>query len=1044
MQVAPTSPATFVQAFLTLACACCLLATPLVAQIPSLEDLPLQASVGQYGITWTFADSVRIGRFVTGDYYIVGPAVVTDVSPVFDGVHHGSMHNPAYGSAHGYDGRIPGFDAQLVARPPLELHPGDVLVSVVSHLDDGTHPDVFADFLPHDASLSHLESAAVLTCLAEPAPADAFRPPYCRPHGSLPDGSSTASLFRAGALHRELLPALPAPPSTPPVERFVRLFERPWLDHHAEVWNARLMHPTENMPDYGAYMSRAVSEASLLLVLDLPAEAKDRLLLPMVQLGVDVWGVARDAGPSRGWEAMGGHGSGRKWPMLLAGWLFQDAEILGTRAVFGEDQQTYYGQGWNGATVLFRFFHREYPQSTWLYEELPPRQWESTVPELYRRTSTSMSWVGTALSARLLGAQEAWNHPAFFDYADRWMEADDDADREEMVRQLGPRYDFDDFDYFTQKDGPGTTWSPFVRDMWSLYRHAGEPAPLPPVPPVSAIGVRARGAAPGLRVLLDGQLSYDPDGFLVEHFWDFGDDTGARGDTVSHLYETPGEYRVRLTVTDNSGQTDTDTVHVTVGDTARYAVHVDSSLVGYHAIYLNDGIIDPDGGRQGTWASAESLVEPHWVVLRTEERRLVDSVRVWWARHPLSDLWMVSRQVDVQYWDGEGYRTVARLAADGGEMASSWATFPPVLTDRLRLRQPPGQGPEAYPGLLWLAEIDYRAEVPNQPPAAQLTPTYCTGVAPLCVVFGADASGDADGEIVAYAWDFGDGTTDAGLGATHTFADRGTYTVTLTVTDDDGATAQATAQVEVPARVVRVAASSADSGYGAAAVVADGVRGALGGPATTWRSAENGGTAPWVVLYLEQPVALEQVTAWWGFDPDRQTWATSRRVLVQAWNGAGWETVGALGRAGSDVDRSTATFAPVTTQRVRLRQPPDKGNPASPALLWLAEVELGPGSAPLARAVSQTRPAGLRLEANAPNPFNAATTLAFEVAEALPARLAVYDLLGQQVAVLFDGVAQPGQRYARAFDAAGLATGLYFARLQSGPQVQVRKMLLAR
>ncbi|MCX6707558.1 MAG: tandem-95 repeat protein [Candidatus Woesearchaeota archaeon] len=46
---------------------------------------------------------------------------------------------------------------------------------------------------------------------------------------------------------------------------------------------------------------------------------------------------------------------------------------------------------------------------------------------------------------------------------------------------------------------------------------------------------------------------------------------------------------------------------------------------------------------------------------------------------------------------------------------------------------------------------------------------------------------DADGSIVSYAWDFGDGTNAAGQNVIHTYADNKTYTATLTVTDNEGA-----------------------------------------------------------------------------------------------------------------------------------------------------------------------------------------------------------------------------------------------------------------
>lgn len=43
-----------------------------------------------------------------------------------------------------------------------------------------------------------------------------------------------------------------------------------------------------------------------------------------------------------------------------------------------------------------------------------------------------------------------------------------------------------------------------------------------------------------------------------------------------------------------------------------------------------------------------------------------------------------------------------------------------------------------------------------------------------------------DGQLVAYAWDFGDGSKGTGRVASHQFRDVGTYTVTLTVTDAAG------------------------------------------------------------------------------------------------------------------------------------------------------------------------------------------------------------------------------------------------------------------
>jgi PKD repeat protein len=101
-------------------------------------------------------------------------------------------------------------------------------------------------------------------------------------------------------------------------------------------------------------------------------------------------------------------------------------------------------------------------------------------------------------------------------------------------------------------------------------------------------------------------------------------------------------------------------------------------------------------------------------------------------------------------------------------------------------------------------------EAINVPPTAELTAT----ASGLAVAADASGSTDTDGSIAAYAWDFGDGTTDSGTEAvvSHTYAAAGTYTVTLAVTDDDGATAEMTRTVEVaapPANEIPVAAFTA-------------------------------------------------------------------------------------------------------------------------------------------------------------------------------------------------------------------------------------------
>ena len=91
----------------------------------------------------------------------------------------------------------------------------------------------------------------------------------------------------------------------------------------------------------------------------------------------------------------------------------------------------------------------------------------------------------------------------------------------------------------------------------------------------------------------------------------------------------------------------------------------------------------------------------------------------------------------------------------------------------------------------------------NKAPIASFTRSPASGVVPVAVFFDASESSDSDGEIVSYAWEFGDGTSSRDATAepttTHTFSSAGTYSVTLTVTDDRGKSAETVRAIDVTA-----------------------------------------------------------------------------------------------------------------------------------------------------------------------------------------------------------------------------------------------------
>jgi hypothetical protein len=293
------------------------------------------------------------------------------------------------------------------------LLPGQSLVSVDSWrvAEEGSPPLSNLLGIPRPA----LRSAAVLTCLAEHPPPGSFRPPY---------GGDAKPIFTIDQLRRRLLPRLPRPEKIPDLATYPNEFERVWLDH-LDLWNGRFLHPSGNMEDYARDFTSKFNCASLLLMLDLPEADKEILLVRLVQIGIDMNAIV-ESGADWGNDG-GGHGSGRKWPILLAGILLDDPAMMavGTKyppRTFQEDCQTFYltaeqaGQypGVAVGTPVWGEWHCGNPG-------------KDPGDLSYRTCCTANAWVGAVLSAHILTGESGidvrglWNHPALFDYQDLYM-----------------------------------------------------------------------------------------------------------------------------------------------------------------------------------------------------------------------------------------------------------------------------------------------------------------------------------------------------------------------------------------------------------------------------------------------------------------------------------------------------------------------------------------------------------------------------------------------------------------------------------------------
>jgi hypothetical protein len=90
-----------------------------------------------------------------------------------------------------------------------------------------------------------------------------------------------------------------------------------------------------------------------------------------------------------------------------------------------------------------------------------------------------------------------------------------------------------------------------------------------------------------------------------------------------------------------------------------------------------------------------------------------------------------------------------------------------------------------------------------------------------------------------------------------------------------------------------------------------------------------------------------------------------------------------------------------------------------------------------------TLPAAFALHAAYPNPFAGRSTLRYDLPEAAAVRLAVYDVLGREVAAVVDRTVEAG-RHTALLDGRGLAAGVYVVRLTAGGRTFTQRLTLAR
>jgi dienelactone hydrolase len=144
------------------------------------------------------------------------------------------------------------------------------------------------------------------------------------------------------------------------------------------------------------------------------------------------------------------------------------------------------------------------------------------------------------------------------------------------------------------------------------------------------------------------------------------------------------------------------------------------------------------------------------------------------------------------------------------------------------------------------------------------------------------------------------------------------------------------------------------------------------------------------------------------------------------------------------VTGTSRMISPLTLKRIEIQLTGDliQGQSTS-GTIYIDNLRLKyPGPVTGVEKVMPT-PAQFSLEQNYPNPFNPSTAISYQLSAVSMVKLTVFDVLGREVALLVNEIQKPGS-YVTRWDGSGNATGVYLYRLQTGDNVQTKKMVLMK
>ena len=299
--------------------------------------------------------------------------------------------------------------------------------------------------------------------------------------------------------------------------------------------------------------------------------------------------------------------------------------------------------------------------------------------------------------------------------------------------------------------------------------------------------------------------SSDPDGYVIEWQWDFGDGNISYEKNTAHVYKKAGKYNVTLTIVDNEGMPDAITKQIVIRN-REPIIRFFWTKEGYEIKFI-DASYDIDGNIVNyTWDFGDGNISYEKnpshryakdgiynvrLIVRDDDGGINETVKAidTLNKLPIVDFsWTPLYPTDLEYVNF----TCFGYDIDGNIVNYTWDFGDGNISYEKNPSHRYGDD-GVYKVMLTLIDDDFALQnltkeiiIYNVKPVANFfySPSY--PIPNRNITFNASLSYDLDGYIANYTWNFGDGNISYGKVVKHQYSKHGVYEVILTVYDDDG------------------------------------------------------------------------------------------------------------------------------------------------------------------------------------------------------------------------------------------------------------------